>query len=291
MINLRVVAVHAHPDDEAIWTGGLLAHLAAHGADVEVITCTLGEQGEVIGSRYQNLVAADQLGGFRISELSESLTHLGIRGEFLRAPGYWRDSGMVGDAANEHPRAFIHSADKAVKQLIEQLRDHPPQLLISYGPDGGYGHPDHIRAHEITEAAARYLDIPVLWCVTHQELLADGLKVISAPAGWRMPKAGELACVDYSDFALRLSDDVLARKVGAMKAHATQIWVADGSSCATRPVAAYAPQSDPERAPFTFCLSNMIAQPLSRYEHYQFSEFSDPRRLREIVSLIEGIER
>ncbi|MGG5188687.1 PIG-L family deacetylase, partial [Corynebacterium diphtheriae] len=83
LIGFKAVAVHAHPDDEAIWTGGLLANLAARGADVTVVTCTLGEEGEVIGDPYQGLTNknADQLGGFRIHELHKSLSLLGVRGE------------------------------------------------------------------------------------------------------------------------------------------------------------------------------------------------------------------
>src|SRR5699024_572509 len=90
----RVVAVHAHTDDEAIATGGALARLSARGADVTVITCTLGEQGEVIGKTYQQLVNgdADQLGGFRIHELLASLEVLGVSGRLLGGAGRWRDS-------------------------------------------------------------------------------------------------------------------------------------------------------------------------------------------------------
>ncbi|NMB23184.1 MAG: N-acetyl-1-D-myo-inositol-2-amino-2-deoxy-alpha-D-glucopyranoside deacetylase, partial [Corynebacterium sp.] len=152
---LRVVVVHAHPDDEAITTGGVLHHLATRGADVTVVTCTLGEQGEVIGETWQQLVNgdADQLGGFRIHELLASLEVLGVSGRLLGGAGRWRDSGMVGDPANEHPRAFIHSGGEAVDQLVEQFEQLRPHLVITYGPDGGYGHPDHIRAHEITHAA------------------------------------------------------------------------------------------------------------------------------------------
>lgn len=143
---VNVIAVHAHPDDEAIWTGGMLSDLAMRGANVLVVTCTLGEQGEVIGEPYANLVAdkADQLGGFRIRELQKSLKTLGVRGTFLGGAGCWRDSGMAGDPANQHPRAFMNAGDEAVEQLKSIFLTHPPHLIITYGPDGGYGHPDHI---------------------------------------------------------------------------------------------------------------------------------------------------
>lgn len=82
---INVVAVHAHPDDEAIWTGGVLADLSQRGAHVTVVTCTLGEEGEVIGDTYSLLTSknADQLGGLRAQELSDSLRHLGANGIFL----------------------------------------------------------------------------------------------------------------------------------------------------------------------------------------------------------------
>ncbi|HZK31629.1 MAG TPA: PIG-L family deacetylase, partial [Corynebacterium sp.] len=116
----RIVAVHAHPDDEAITTGGALAHFASRGADVTVITCTLGEEGEVIGETYQQLVndAADQLGGLRIAELSTALRILGVRGLYLGGAGRFRDSGMVGSAAAAHPRAFLNSGEDAVRELV-----------------------------------------------------------------------------------------------------------------------------------------------------------------------------
>lgn len=270
---VRVVAVHAHPDDEAIATGGALAHLAARGADVTVITCTLGEQGEVIGETFQQLVNddADQLGGFRIHELATSLNVLGVTGRFLGGAGRWRDSGMVGDKANEHPRAFIHSGDTAVEQLTELLTELRPHLLITYGPDGGYGHPDHIRAHEITHAAATRVDVQrILWAVTGREELNRGLGAIAeVPNGWRAADDDELACLDDVHFALHLDDRAYSAKVESMRAHATQLWIADGSVSVTNPHAAFAEVSDRDAAPVVFALSNLIAQPIMRNEHYQ----------------------
>lgn len=264
----RVVAVHAHPDDEAITTGGVLAELSARGADVTVITCTLGEQGEVIGDTYAQLVNgdADQLGGFRIAELERSLEILGVRGIFLGGAGCWRDSGMVGDPANEHPRAFIHSGDRAVAQLVELLAQLRPQLLITYGPDGGYGHPDHVRAHEITHAAAAQVGVQrILWAVTDRSELDRGLAAItSVPAGWGH---GELAAVDSVDLAVELDDRSYATKVESMRAHATQLWIADGELSRSNPVAAHAGVSDPRLK--VWALSNLIAQPIMRHEHYQ----------------------
>lgn len=272
---LTVVAVHAHPDDEALWTGGLLALLAAAGAQVHVVTCTLGEQGEIIGQGLEHLIAddSDQLGGFRIHELWASLKLLGVRGHFLGHASAWRDSGMVGDPANEHPQAFIHSGDRAVADLVELLEDIQPNLLITYGPDGGYGHPDHIRAHEITTAAAAQLGIAeVLWAVTDATELAQGLQAITqVPQGWRAAEPGEIACVETTDLAFELDDAAYEAKKDAMRAHATQLWIADGSTSQTNPQAAFAAVADVAAAPAVFALSNLIAQPLLRREHYQFA--------------------
>ncbi|MEZ2122305.1 MULTISPECIES: N-acetyl-1-D-myo-inositol-2-amino-2-deoxy-alpha-D-glucopyranoside deacetylase [unclassified Corynebacterium] len=285
---LTVLAVHAHPDDEAIWTGGLLAQLSRRGAAVTVVTCTLGEQGEVIGDPYRGLVAdsADQLGGFRIAELRESLNHLGVRGVHLGSAGCWRDSGMAGDPANGHPRAFINSGDTAVEQLIDLMREYRPQLIVTYGPDGGYGHPDHIRAHEITHAAVEALlaeEIPgavpqrILWAVTDRADQRAGLDGISQiPDGWSRATDGELASVDTHDLTVVLDDECLAAKKAAMAAHATQIWFADGSVSDVNPVAAFAAVSDPAVTPAVFALSNLIAQPLLRNEHYRIGWGVDP---------------
>lgn len=274
LIGYRVVAVHAHPDDESIATGGALADLARRGAEVTVITCTLGEQGEVIGETYQELVAdhADQLGGFRIQELRTALSILGVKGRHLGLPGLFRDSGMVGDPAHENPRAFVNSGDRAVELLAQQLRELQPHLVITYGPDGGYGHPDHIRAHEITHAAAVEVPVPrIVWGVTHAADLTSGLAAITGvPEGWRQAGEKELAAVDHSDFALVLDDHAYHAKLAAMRAHATQVWIADGSVSETNPVAAFATVTDRSAAPVVWALSNLIAQPLLRREHYQF---------------------
>lgn len=292
LVGLRVAAVHAHPDDEAIWTGGALAYLSQRGADVTVVTCTLGEQGEVIGEPFAQLVAdsSDQLGGFRIGELAASLQELGVHGEFLGGAGRWRDSGMVGDPANEHPRAFIHSGTHAADQLVEAFERIQPHLVITYGPDGGYGHPDHIRAHEITHAAAMRCSVApqrIVWAVTFAPALDKGLADIGViPPSWRRPEDGELACVDRTDVSLQLDDASAAAKLAAMKAHPTQLWIADGDVSTVNPVAAHATLRSTEHAYAVFALSNLIAQPLLRTEHYQLGWGAD---IVEPNSLTAGI--
>lgn len=265
LVGLRVVAVHAHPDDESISTGGALAHLAHRGADVLVVTCTLGEEGEVIGETYQGLVNdnADQLGGFRIHELARALAILGVRGEFLGGAGCYRDSGMAGSPASENPRAFVNSGERAVNDLVDIFRREAPHLVLTYDPKGGYGHPDHIRAHEITHLAAGQVAIPrILWAARlREELEANFAHQI--PDGWTRPAPGELDAVDTTDTWVEMDDVVYAAKAEAMKAHATQIWLADGSVSPTNPHSATA--CGPVT---TYALSNLIAQPIIRREHY-----------------------
>lgn len=271
LVGARIVAVHAHPDDEALTTGGTLAHLSTRGAEVTVVTCTLGEQGEVIGEPYQGLVRTDQLGGFRISELSASLQRLGVRGEFLGGAACWRDSGMLGDPANDRPGAFIHSGEAAVHQLKEVFDRLRPHLVITYGPDGGYGHPDHVRAHHITHAAVEGSSVQrILWAVTGADDLTRGLAAIAEiPPTWRRAD-DEIARHETVDLRIALDDAAYAAKVRAYEAHATQLWVANGSVSTVNPQAAFARTSDVDAAPMVYALSNLIAQPLMRYEHYQF---------------------
>ncbi|MCG7278513.1 N-acetyl-1-D-myo-inositol-2-amino-2-deoxy-alpha-D-glucopyranoside deacetylase [Corynebacterium imitans] len=280
------MAVHAHPDDEAITMGGSLADLAARGADVLVVTCTLGEEGEVIGEPYQQLTVdhADQLGGFRIRELADSLTAIGARGVFLGGAGCYRDSGMAGSAAHEHPRAFVRGGQGSVDKLAELMAAQRPHLVLTYGPDGGYGHPDHIRAHEITHAAAERAGVPrILWSVR----LADETAALmpqEAPEGWRLPEDGELDGVAHSDIAIRLSEHAYSAKVAAMRAHATQLWIADGRTSATNPHAVIA--SGPV---VYYALSNLIVQPIQPYEHFQLGAgvlLDDPA-----AGLLGGIAR
>ncbi|AKK10817.1 N-acetyl-1-D-myo-inositol-2-amino-2-deoxy-alpha-D-glucopyranoside deacetylase [Corynebacterium uterequi] len=285
----RVLAVHAHPDDESLWTGGALASLAQRGADVTVVTCTLGEEGEVIGETYQELVAdhGDQLGGFRIGELREALGHLGVHGIHLGAPGRYRDSGMAGSPAHANPRAFVNNTDRAVEDLVEVLAQYRPHVLITYGPDGGYGHPDHIQAHRISHLAAEQVPVGrILWAVTERAELTAGLAALrTIPAGWRRAD-DEIASVDGSDVAVDLDDQAYYAKAEAMRAHATQLWLADGRSSHTNPHPA---DADSAAGLVTFALSNLIAQPLMCREHYQVG--SGPAYSSPSACLLEGLER
>ncbi|WP_040791991.1 N-acetyl-1-D-myo-inositol-2-amino-2-deoxy-alpha-D-glucopyranoside deacetylase [Nocardia paucivorans] len=263
-----LLLVHAHPDDESITTGGTIALYRRRGVPVTVVTCTLGEEGEVIGEEWAELTAdrADQLGGYRVLELTRALAELGVeRPRFLGGAGRWRDSGMAGTPSADHPRAFVRSGAAAVEALTEVLLELRPRVVVGYDPKGGYGHPDHIRAHEVTTAAVaaaadRGWDTPKFyWTVTDEDMLrlhtqalarrtVDGLPG-ALPPGWRLPAEGELACVPSVSVTTTVDiSDVLAAKRAALRAHATQVTVAPSGR--------------------EFALSNRIAQPVLPEEHY-----------------------
>ena len=152
----RLLFVHAHPDDESLSNGASIAHYAALGAQVRVVTCTLGEEGEVIGDRWADLAVdrADQLGGYRIGELTAALRALGVSAPiYLGGAGRWRDSGMSG-TPNRRRQRFIDADEReAVGALVAIIREQRPHVVVTYDPNGGYGHPDHVHTHTVTTAA------------------------------------------------------------------------------------------------------------------------------------------
>ena len=256
----RLLLVHAHPDDESLWTGGTIARYAAAGAHVTVVTCTLGEEGEIIPAFLRLLAVdeADQLGGYRIGELRAACAALGVSDHrYLGGAGRWRDSGMVGTAANEHPRALVRGdRTEQIDALAAILAEVRPQVVVTYGPDGGYGHPDHVAAHQIaTEACSLASDVDRLFhVVTSKRATEDGVAALSQMDGlaYRLPLPGELPVTDDADITTVVSiTEALPAKLAALRAHATQISVwqgADGERC--------------------YALSNGIAQPIVPAEYY-----------------------
>lgn len=264
-----LLLVHAHPDDESVTTGGTIAYYRRRGVPVTVVTCTLGEEGRVIGERYAQLVSstADQLGGYRIAELTRALAALDA-GEpwFLGGPGRWRDTGVVGTATGPglpdplHPRAFASAGDEAVHALVRVLLAIRPQVVIGYDPHGGYGHPDHIRAHQITMAAVDaaaelgWATPKLYWAVTDATVLHRHLQSLShrsaeLPPGWRLPVASELASAPSSSVTTTIDvSEVMPAKLAALRSHSTQISVSPTGR--------------------EFALSNKVAQPILPEEHF-----------------------
>jgi N-acetyl-1-D-myo-inositol-2-amino-2-deoxy-alpha-D-glucopyranoside deacetylase len=149
-----LLLVHAHPDDEAISTGGVMMKARADGHRVVLVTATRGEVGEI--HNMDDAATRPHLGEVRTKELETASRILGVnRGEFLD----YRDSGMVGTADNENPKSF-HQAplDEAAAKLAAILREERPDVVVTYDADGTYGHPDHIKAHLVTNAALDLLE-------------------------------------------------------------------------------------------------------------------------------------
>jgi N-acetyl-1-D-myo-inositol-2-amino-2-deoxy-alpha-D-glucopyranoside deacetylase len=162
----RLLFVHAHPDDETLTTGLTMAYYASRHHDVHLLTCTLGEQGEVIPPELAHLAADrdDALGPWRADELRAAMSVLGVTHSVLGqdpARGVlsrYRDSGMAGSAGARHPDAFA-AADpaEATALVAAHIRAVRPDVVVTYDATGGYGHPDHIATHCVTMAALSVL--------------------------------------------------------------------------------------------------------------------------------------
>jgi N-acetyl-1-D-myo-inositol-2-amino-2-deoxy-alpha-D-glucopyranoside deacetylase len=153
----RLLLVHAHPDDEVISTGGIMAMYAEQNALVTLVTCTLGEEGEVVVPELRHLASDrdDLLGPYRIGELAASCEALGVKDHrFLGGAGRWRDSGMMGEPTNDRADCFWQAdLSEAARDLVAIMREVRPQVVITYDENGAYGHPDHIQANRVTVAA------------------------------------------------------------------------------------------------------------------------------------------
>ncbi|MCZ7416717.1 MULTISPECIES: N-acetyl-1-D-myo-inositol-2-amino-2-deoxy-alpha-D-glucopyranoside deacetylase [unclassified Streptomyces] len=269
----RLLLVHAHPDDESINNGATMAKYAAEGARVTLVTCTLGEEGEVIPPALAHLAPDrdDALGPHRIGELRVAMRELGVADHrFLGGAGRYRDSGMMGAPQNDRPECFWRApVDEAAALLVDVIRETRPQVLVTYGPDGGYGHPDHIQAHRVAVRAAELAADPAFrpeagrphrvtrtyWnCVPRSDVRPQAF------AGNPFPLTADPAdvpgVVDDAEVAVRIDGGprYVAAKAAAMAAHATQVTV-DGT---------------------WFALSNHLGQPLHTVECYRLPDGQDP---------------
>ena len=148
---LTMMAVHAHPDDECISTGGSLARYSSEGLRTVLVTATRGEEGEVVAPDMDPDTIRPKLGEIRVAELQCACLSLGI--DEFHLLGY-RDSGMVDTPANNHPDCFAQAdPGEAIGRLVHLIRQVRPQVLTCYNENGGYGHPDHIQVNRITVAA------------------------------------------------------------------------------------------------------------------------------------------
>ncbi len=244
----RLLLVHAHPDDESISTGAIMAKHASEGDLVTLVTCTLGEEGEIVVPESAHLAADrdDNLGPHRSAELATAMEALGVTDHrFLGGPGRWRDSGMMGAPANDRPDSFWQAdLDEAVAALATIVREVRPQVVVTYDPNGDYGHPDHIQAHRVTmaavDAAARadyrpaagepWQVIKLYWTAVPKTVLQAGIDAMRE-SGRDLFEGVQSA----EDLPFGVSDDEvttrvdaanhLAAKMAALRAHASQISV------------------------------------------------------------------
>jgi N-acetyl-1-D-myo-inositol-2-amino-2-deoxy-alpha-D-glucopyranoside deacetylase len=265
----RMLLVHAHPDDETIGNGATMAQYVAGGAHVTLVTCTLGEEGEVLVPELAHLAADrdDALGQHRINELAVAMEAIGVRDHrFLGGPGHYRDSGMMGLPANDRPGCFWQAdVDEAADLLVQVIREVRPQVVVTYDENGGYGHPDHIQAHRVAMRGVERAADPsvaggepwevakVYWNAIPESWIREGLRRLrdagDTTAFEGMDPDGELPMATPDELVTTAIDatDHVEAKLAAMRAHSTQIAL-DG--------------------PF-FALSNNLGNAVWGIEHYR----------------------
>jgi N-acetyl-1-D-myo-inositol-2-amino-2-deoxy-alpha-D-glucopyranoside deacetylase len=247
--------VHAHPDDETINNGATMAKYVSEGAAVCLVTCTLGEEGEVLVDDLAHLAPDqnDDLGDHRLGELKLAMEILGVT-DFIRlgGDGRYRDSGMAWDptgratARDVLREGIFWTADllEAANELVPVIRDRRPQVLITYNEIGGYNHPDHIQAHRVAMYATQLAAVPsyrsdlgeswtvarVFWTTTSKSRMMAGIKALRDAGDMETLKGfdldGPLSSLFSEDIDIAVEIDGtpwVAQKIAAMRAHATQI--------------------------------------------------------------------
>jgi len=288
-----LLAFHAHPDDETLATGALLATWAAAGAPVTVVTCTRGERGEVIPPALAHLEGdGPALAAHRERELAAALAALGVAdhafldalpGRDGAAPARYEDSGMVwlapgraGPAPDAGPGAFAAvPVDEAAARLATLLRARRPAVVVTDEPGGGYGHPDHVQGHRVAAralalaadpeaglAGAPYRVPVVLWSAVDADQAAAAERALpAAPPGLRragVDRVPPSAAVPGAQVDLRVdAAAVLDRVAAALRAHATQV----------QAVATWDADGGP--AVGHLALSDGVLRPILRHEAYR----------------------
>ena len=227
----RILLVHAHPDDETINNGATMALYASLGAQITLVTCTRGEEGEVLVPGLIHLASGneDGLGKHREIELAEAMKALGITD--YRFLGHYRDSGMMGTEPNNRPDVFWQAnVDGAAQQLVEIIEETKPHILITYDEFGGYGHPDHIQAHRVAMRAselATWKIQKIYWNTMPKSVIAEGIAKMKEIGSdfFGAESVDDLPFAKDDSFVTTLIDGnaFVDAKMAAMKAHETQI--------------------------------------------------------------------
>ena len=232
---IRILLVHAHPDDETINNGATMALYADRGAQVTLVTCTRGEEGEVLVPGLSHLASTEQdlLGSHRETELALAMKALGISDyRFLGAPSTkFRDSGMMGTEANNRPDVFWQAGlDTAAKILVEVIEEVKPHILITYDEIGGYGHPDHIQAHRVAMRASElstWQIQKIYWNTIPKSVIAQGMEKMKEIGSdfFGAESIDDVPFAKDDEFVTTLINGAayVDSKMAAMKAHETQI--------------------------------------------------------------------
>ena len=224
----RMLVVHAHPDDEAIGTGATIAHEIGRGTEVTLVTCTMGELGEVVREDLSSHLHTenDSLGGLREREMAEACAALGLTDHrWLGGKGRWRDSDMEGRPGNDDPRSFWRAdLGEAADALAAVVREVQPQVVVTYDDFGLYGHPDHIKAHQVTHTAldrvaAEGLAPKLYWTALPRSIIEMGI----AMGALDPADDYSFACPDELVTTIVDARDGFDAKVAALRAHWSQI--------------------------------------------------------------------
>ena len=231
----RALLVHAHPDDETINNGATMALYAAMGAQVTLITCTRGEEGEILTPELSHLASSDTdaLGEHRETELANAMQALGITDFRFLAQGEdkYRDSGMMGTEVNNRSDVFWQAdLEEAADHLVKVIEEIKPHILITYDAIGGYGHPDHIQAHRVAMRASEKSDWQIqkiYWNTMPKSVLAESMAKMKELGSdfFGADSVDDLPFAKDDSFVTTLIDgnSYVEAKMAAMKAHHTQI--------------------------------------------------------------------
>ncbi|MFM2127277.1 MAG: hypothetical protein RL287_755 [Actinomycetota bacterium] len=231
--------VHAHPDDETINNGVTMAHYVRKGHHVTLVTCTRGEEGEVLVPELSHLAsgAEDKLGEHRVGELADAMAVLGVTDFGFLGEGSvrYRDSGMMGTPPNEREDCFWKAdLDSAASVLAKEMLAKKPDVLITYDEFGGYGHPDHIKAHQIAMRAAEMIRSEweirkIYWNTIPISVIEAGISAMKEVGSdfWGVEKAEDFPFAKPDELVTTVvsNEELVDLKMAAMKAHATQITV------------------------------------------------------------------
>jgi N-acetyl-1-D-myo-inositol-2-amino-2-deoxy-alpha-D-glucopyranoside deacetylase len=223
------MTVHAHPDDETIGTGGAMAKAVAEGRRVVLITCTRGEMGEIVVPEMDTPHNHRRLGEIRAAELEAAMGVLGVS-EWENL-GY-HDSDMMGRAGNRDPRCFWQAdLDEAARRLVWFIRRYQPDVMTTYNVFGGYGHPDHIRTHDVAIRAFERAGDPAWYPEQLEEpglapWAPSKLYEQAIPASVRARMEARLAELGRKSF-WSAPDDATPEQIDEMEAFAAKMLVPD----------------------------------------------------------------